>query len=283
MATSYDDALAELYQAAHGSFVAERQRLAAELKAAGDKPSAQKFAKLARPPISAWAVNQLWWHARAGFEELFETAGKLRAGKLSARDAHRKALTGLTARAHQLLTEGGHAASDATLRRITMTLSGLAASGGFGPEPEGALTKDRDPPGFEAFGIDNSSERESPGDDETSTSAAREPERPANEEAQRADTHKQAEAKRREAAATKRAEEAAAAEKKRLAERRAQQLAKRREQEEALREAKQALITSEHERSRIAKELANAEREVERARAGVEKAQHRLDSLDDAD
>jgi hypothetical protein len=38
--------------------VAERRQLAGELKAAGDKDAA-KLAKLARPPISAWAVDQL--------------------------------------------------------------------------------------------------------------------------------------------------------------------------------------------------------------------------------
>jgi len=285
VATSYDDALSELYQAPHGSFVAERKRLSAELKAAGDKPSAQKFAKLVRPPLSAWAVNQLWWHARSAFEELFDAAGHLRAGKLSARDAHRKALAALTTRAQKLLTDSGHAANDATLRRINMTLSGLAASGSFEPDPNGALTKDRDPPGFEAFGIDSSSEGESEREDEPPTPATRESkeERPAKEAARAADTHKQAEAKRREAAAAKRAEEAAAAEKKRLAERRAQQQAKRRELEGALREAKQALAASEQEHTRIARELAAATRAVEHAQSTVEQAQQRLQAQTDAD
>ena len=33
--------------------------------------------------------------------------------------------------AEHLLTEGGHAATDATLRRVSMTLSALAVAGGF--------------------------------------------------------------------------------------------------------------------------------------------------------
>ena len=160
MSSSYDDAVQALYRAPHESFVAERQRLAAALKAAGDKPAAARLAKLPRPTISAWAVNQLWWRSQAAFEELFETASQLRAGKLAASGAHRKAVTQLTNLAQKLLTEGGHAASEATLRRIAMTLSGLAAAGGFDPEPPGALSKDRDPPGFEAFGIESSSDAE---------------------------------------------------------------------------------------------------------------------------
>jgi uncharacterized membrane protein YdfJ with MMPL/SSD domain len=39
------------------------------------------------------------------------------------------------------------------LRRVTQTLSALAATGGFDPDPPGALSADRDPPGFEAVGI----------------------------------------------------------------------------------------------------------------------------------
>ena len=45
---------------------------------------ATRFAKLGRPTISAWAVNQLWWHARDAFDALFETAARLRKGDLHA-------------------------------------------------------------------------------------------------------------------------------------------------------------------------------------------------------
>ena len=56
----FDDAVVELSQAPLASFIAERKRLAAELKAAGEPAEATKLAKLARPPVSAWVVNQLW-------------------------------------------------------------------------------------------------------------------------------------------------------------------------------------------------------------------------------
>ncbi|HKO54032.1 MAG TPA: hypothetical protein VJV79_40265 [Polyangiaceae bacterium] len=51
----------------------------------------------------------------------------------------------MTGRAQQLLSEGGHSANDATLRRVTMTLSALAAAGSFEPDRPGALTKNPEP------------------------------------------------------------------------------------------------------------------------------------------
>jgi hypothetical protein len=153
MATAYEDALNELYRAPHDAFVTERARLSAELKTGGDKTGAARLAKLRRPPLSAWVVNQLWRQAREEFEELFSTAERLRAGDLSASAAHRKAVTGLAGRAGSLLEAAGHAATEATLRRVTATLSALAATGSFDPDPPGALTGDRDPPGFGASGM----------------------------------------------------------------------------------------------------------------------------------
>lgn len=151
MVASYDDAVAELFRGPHATFVAERKRLAGELKAV-DKAGAAKLGKLGRPPVSAWAVNQLWWQARADFDALLETAKKMRSGDLGATPAHRDALKALSARASRLLTEAGNAANDATLRRIATTLSAIAAHGGFGPDAAGALSEDRDPPGFDGIG-----------------------------------------------------------------------------------------------------------------------------------
>ncbi|HSK02536.1 MAG TPA: hypothetical protein VK932_14890, partial [Kofleriaceae bacterium] len=153
MPASYDDALLELYRVPHSAFVSERKRLAGELKAAGDKEGAARLAKLPRPPVSAWAVNQLWWDHRAELEAMLATAERLRAGDLGAAAAHREAIGKLRARAEKLLEAGGHGASEATLRRVTTTLAAIAAAGGFAPDPAGALTADRDPPGFETMGL----------------------------------------------------------------------------------------------------------------------------------
>ncbi|HWO14809.1 MAG TPA: hypothetical protein VNN80_35140 [Polyangiaceae bacterium] len=153
MQPSYDDAVGALHRAPHEAWVAERKRLAAELKAAGDKAGAARLAKLGRPPLSAWAVNQLWWRAPEAFGELFAAAARMRAGDAAAAPARRQALAGLKARAAALLVEAGHGASEGTLRRVTTTLAALAAVGGFEPDLPGALAGDREPPGFDTPGL----------------------------------------------------------------------------------------------------------------------------------
>ena len=89
MASAYDNAVAELYRAPFDKFVAERKRLASELKAGGDSAGAARLSNVTRPPISAWAVNQLFWQDRKTFDELFKTAERLRdAGYRRARGNH---------------------------------------------------------------------------------------------------------------------------------------------------------------------------------------------------
>jgi hypothetical protein len=285
MASDFDEALTELYRAPLESFVAERTRLAAALKAAGHKHDATRLAKAGRPPISAWAVNQLWWHARDDFDELLETAAQLRKGKLAASGAHRKALTKLTARAHKLLGEAGHGTPDATLRRISMTLSALAAAGGFEPEPPGTLSKDRDPPGFEAFGIasaDQASGAEDEADRQVPKAASQHEHKskPNPQKSKALEKHEQNEIKRRaaadaqkerQAAAAQAAKEreAAAAEHARIAQEKPKKQAKRRELQAVVQDAK--------------KELSLAERQAEQAQKALEKAEIALGDLDDDD
>jgi hypothetical protein len=151
VSAAFDAARSTLFQAELGDFVAERKRLAAELKAAGDATGAAELSKVGRPPVSAWTVNQLWWKERDAFEALLEAAAQVKSGDRDASKQHREALAELRERATTLLKEAGNAASDATLRRIATTLAALAAAGGFEPDPPGALTADRDPPGFETF------------------------------------------------------------------------------------------------------------------------------------
>ena len=150
---TYDDKVRELYQAPLDQFVAERKRLAAELRAAGDRAAAERLTKAHRPTMSAWVVNQLYWHARDAFDAMLATAARLREGELAAQVEHRDAIGKLRERAAAMLVHAGHAASEPTLRRVTATLSAIAAAGGFDPDPPGALSADRDPPGFEAIGV----------------------------------------------------------------------------------------------------------------------------------
>jgi hypothetical protein len=149
----YDQAVQALYQAPLSQFVAERKRLAAELKASADAAGSKHLLERKRPTVSAWVVNQLYWHARDGFDRMLATAEQLRKGRLNATADHRDAIASLRKRAAAMLEDSGHAPTEATLRRVTTTLAALAATGGFDPDLPGTLATDREPPGFEAFGV----------------------------------------------------------------------------------------------------------------------------------
>jgi hypothetical protein len=145
------DPVDELFGASFTRFVEERKRLVAALKADGQKLPAQRLAAINRPPISAWAVNQLWRQAREEMDALFEAARRVRGGDLEATGMYREVLADLKARAAEVLKADGNGVSEAVLRRISQTLQALAAAGGFEPDPAGQLKGDRDPPGFESL------------------------------------------------------------------------------------------------------------------------------------
>ncbi|MBA3392215.1 MAG: hypothetical protein H0T89_06205 [Deltaproteobacteria bacterium] len=298
MAMSYEDAVAELFQAPHAAFIGERKRLAGELKAAGDKAAATTLGKLPRPSISVWVVNQMWWHARDAFEALFETAEKLRAGQLEASGPHRAAIAKLRARAATILADAGHAATEATLRRVTTTLSALAAAGSFEPDLPGALAADRDPPGFEAVGIPTpvtEDDAAGDGDDDDDaekraakrkTSAAHPAGRASNDNTNdgAATTKRElSEARRREQTEAKRAEAEAATERKRAEQAEAKRLAEQRQLESALRTAQLDLDRRTKEHDRLRKAAEDAERAVEKARTVVAELESQLASLAEAD
>ena len=255
---SYDDAVAALYQAPQAEFVAERKRLAAELKAAGDKAGAAKLAKLSRPTISAWTVNQLWWQARDDFDALFESADKLRKGDLRASGEHRELMSKLRQRASAILSDAGHGATESTLRRITTTLAALAASGGFDPDPPGTLASDRDPPGFEAVGIaaDVPVERDDKPEPPKAKAKAKEPDDKAAREAEekREQAEAAAERRRKEQAETKRRAE--------------------------IRQLENSIASAKTEVERKQKDLDRLQKAVESAQAAVEKSRATVDELE---
>jgi len=147
-------------------FTAARNALAATLKKAGQADAAARVKALARPPVSAWAVNQLYWRHRKAFDALLAAGDRLRRvqatslraagprgdGLREAMEARREALAELTTHVGALLEAAGHAASPDTTRRIATTLDALATWGGGtdGPQP-GRLTDDVEAPGFEAL------------------------------------------------------------------------------------------------------------------------------------
>jgi hypothetical protein len=267
-----DAALAELYQAPLDQFIAERKRLAGELKAAGDAAAAKELGTRAKPPVSAWVTNQLWWHARDAFDELLAAADKLRKGQLAASAQHREALAQLRKRAAAMLEQAGHGATESTLRRVATTLSAIAASGSWDPDQPGTLSADRDPPGFEAVGIPSEPiERPAPPKHERKA-ATHEPKhakptndnKPTKDELEELRQQKRAE----EQAEKKRAED----EKKRIA-------AEKHKLEAALRTAKAELHDRERDVRQLEKQIEAATKKVDDAQELVSELQTKLDEL----
>jgi hypothetical protein len=134
-----EHALAELYDAAPEDFVAERKRLAKELKAEGRADDAAHLTKVRKPTVAAWALNRLARDQRRDVDLLLDSGHRLRqaqAGVLrgDAREAfeqakrtERETIARLVGGAEQLLAERG-GASAAILAQITASLHAAAVS-----------------------------------------------------------------------------------------------------------------------------------------------------------
>jgi hypothetical protein len=259
----YTQLVSQLYRCSPEQFVAERKRLAAELKASGDKEDAKRFEKLPRPTLSAWAVNQLWWQAREEVEQLFASAVRLRSGDLGATRAHRDVRERLRVRAGELLRAGGHAVTDTVLRRVANTLASLAASGNFDPDLPGALAADRDAPGFDATGLSGmlAAVATAPSPAQAAAPAPPQPKQ-ADLEAERARHEEQ----RRE-------------EERREEQQRAAALAVRRELEAELQRARAAVETQLRAVERTRVTLAVEEQALERARKAAAELEAKIAAL----
>lgn len=158
-----EDDLNALFRLPLAEFTGARNKLAARLKQTGRSDEADLVKALAKPSISAWAVNQLYWNHRKAFEGLITSGERFHkaqtsrlAGKLAdmreALDARREGLSHLSDLATALLRDAGHNPALDTLRRITTTLEAMSAyaSRSDAPRP-GRLTHDVDPPGFESL------------------------------------------------------------------------------------------------------------------------------------
>ena len=175
-----DAALAALYQLPLEQFVATRDQLVRRLRAAGDRATARQVAAFRRPPMSAWAANQLAHAAPNALAELLEVGAALRqaqqdalagqpgaARQLRTASAQlRAAITRLRTRAETLLARSGHAASDATLARLAATLQ-AAATGDQATRAalaQGRLPGDLDPAGFGLEVLPDPAEAAAPAD-----------------------------------------------------------------------------------------------------------------------
>lgn len=163
MKNNLDDDIDALFRLPLAEFTGERNALAARLKKEGRSNDADRVKLLAKPSISAWAVNQLYWDHREAFNQLMATGKRLRpaqklrlagkvAGMRDSLDARREVLVQLSDLAAELLRNAGSNPSPDTLRRVTTTLEALSAYAllSDGPTP-GRLTNDLDPPSFDSL------------------------------------------------------------------------------------------------------------------------------------
>lgn len=153
----------DLFKLPLDQFTAARNELAASLKKAGKAGESDQVRTLIKPSMSAWAVNQLFWHHRKPFEQLIATGERFRKaqeaqfkGKAAdlrgTLEARREALQTLSRLAATVLRDSDHPATPDMMRRITTTLEALASYAGVPEAPAaGRLTADVDPPGFEAL------------------------------------------------------------------------------------------------------------------------------------
>jgi len=148
------DSIDQLYRGPLTEFTAMRNALVKEHRGA----DASLIRKLAKPTVVAWAVNQVYWHARKTYDELIESGEKLRKAQIAALegrhadiraagDAHRRAIADAVKEAERLAEQSGsHPSPDALVR--TFEALSLAAEP---PETPGRLTKELQPAGFEAL------------------------------------------------------------------------------------------------------------------------------------
>lgn len=155
-----EDDVDALFKLPLAEFTGARNDLAARLKREGRANDSNFGKALAKPSISAWAVNQLHWNHREAFDRLLSTSQRFRQSQTShpaarmadlreSLDARGEALSHLSDLATVLLREAGHNPTPDTIHRITTTLEALSAHATLsdGPTP-GRLTQDVDPPSF---------------------------------------------------------------------------------------------------------------------------------------
>ena len=141
-----------LYQLPLGEFTAARNALG---KQAGKRSA--EFEALAKPPVAAWAVNQLYWHRRPVYDALLDAAQELRRAHAAilggqsgdvraAGKAHEARVAAAVDAALEILNEGGHAASDAMRQPLMTTLRALPAE-----DRPGRLARALQPGGFESL------------------------------------------------------------------------------------------------------------------------------------
>jgi hypothetical protein len=99
-AVEVEAAVAALYRLPLSEFVAARDQLARQLRAAGDRDAARQVAALRRPSTSAWAANQLAHAAPHAMAELLDAGAALQQAQQAALAGQPDAARGLRTAVH---------------------------------------------------------------------------------------------------------------------------------------------------------------------------------------
>jgi hypothetical protein len=129
----------DLYGLALDEFIPQRGALAKTLRADGRREEAAEVAKLRKPSVAAWAVNQLVRTQSKDVKRLFSAGDGLRTAQAkllagsgdgralrSANERERAAVDALVDHARGLLSSDGHELSAAIVERVADTLHAAA-------------------------------------------------------------------------------------------------------------------------------------------------------------
>jgi DNA repair exonuclease SbcCD ATPase subunit len=156
-----EDEINALFKLPLAEFIGSRNELAAKLKRGDRSGDASVVKALAKPTVSSWAVNQLYWNHREAFDHLLVTSQRFRqsqtapaagAGIRESLEERRQAIAQLSNLATVLLRDAGHNPTLDTIHRVTTNLEAISAFAptSDGPTP-GRLTEDIQPPGFDSL------------------------------------------------------------------------------------------------------------------------------------
>jgi len=149
-----DDSIDDLYRGPLSDFTASRNALAKTLRDA----DRARVRALTKPTGVAWAVNQVYWHARPVFDRLLQSGAHLRKTQIAAlhgksgdvrdaSEAHRRTIADAVREAERLAKDSGSQPNPDALMRTFEALSVASTP----PEPHGRLTQPLQPAGFEAL------------------------------------------------------------------------------------------------------------------------------------
>ena len=160
------DPAARLYEVPLDDFTAERNKLAAELKEAGDADAARAVKSLKKPNVAAWAVNQLARRHGDQMTQLLSLRDRMNGASgaelRSIGEERRHLLAQLVKHADSILRDAGHGSSAATLEKVAQTLQAGSSDEEVELLRNGTLTRELAPSGFAGLAWTDESPAEPP-------------------------------------------------------------------------------------------------------------------------